>query len=79
MTMINPLWNETRYVASFINVLRPELKPLVKLEDHTTVLNVYEVAKLHEESFRTLIPFVPARAPQNMVQRPLSITYPINL
>lgn len=63
MKVINPLLNETHYVASFISGLRPELKPLVKLVNPATVLDGYEVAKLYKESFNTLIPFVPAKTP----------------
>lgn len=71
MTIINPLLNETHFVASFINGLKPELKPLVKLANPTAVLIAYEIAKLYEESFQALIPFVPN-------PRPVAITYSRN-
>ncbi|KAH0742679.1 hypothetical protein KY290_030672 [Solanum tuberosum] len=78
MTIINPLLNVTQYVGSFISGFRSELKPLVKLANPSTMLDAYEVAKLYEESFKALIPFVSARPPQTTTTRPLAITYPQN-
>lgn len=79
MTIINPLLNETHFVSSFISGLRPELKPLVKLGNPTTIMDAYEVARLYEESFASFATLIPYRPTQNFSHpRPLALTYPKN-
>ncbi|XP_070032609.1 uncharacterized protein [Nicotiana tomentosiformis] len=68
---------ETLESNHFISSLKPELKPLVKLANPTTIMDAYEIAKLYEESFAALASLIPSRpALTPSYNRPLAITYP---
>ncbi|XP_016473823.1 uncharacterized protein LOC107795661 [Nicotiana tabacum] len=68
---------ETLESNHFISSLKPELKPLVKLANPTTIMDAYEIAKLYEESFAALVSLIPSRpALTPSYNRPLAITYP---
>lgn len=53
MTTINPLLNDTHIVSIYISGLKPELKPL--LANPSTIMDVYENAKLYEEFLQPLL------------------------
>lgn len=54
MLIINPFLNEPHFVSSFVSGLKPELNPLVMLANPTSLMDMFETAKLYEEPFQAL-------------------------
>lgn len=51
MRIVNPSLNEMHFISNFVKGLKLEIKPLVRVANASSLMDAYEIFKLHEESF----------------------------
>lgn len=54
MLLVNPLLNENHFIPSYISGLKSEIKPLVGMANPTSLMDVFEMVKSYEASFKAL-------------------------